>query len=64
MKCREALHSSMLKVVCSGSDMPVIDLSVVSMELAMECEGVDLIILEGMGRYGIIAECSDICKYS
>ncbi|GAX75016.1 hypothetical protein CEUSTIGMA_g2462.t1 [Chlamydomonas eustigma] len=47
---REALDSSRLKVVCSGSDLPVIDLSVVSKELAAECEGVDLVVLEGMGR--------------
>ena len=47
---RDALSTHRLRVVCSGSDDPVIDLSIVSEELASECSGVDLVILEGMGR--------------
>lgn len=39
-----------LKVVSTGSDIPVIDLDKVSDETCNECLDADLIILEGMGR--------------
>ncbi len=53
--CREALGSGQLRVVCSGSDLPVIDLTTVSEEMAAECASADLIVLEGMGRWGPVA---------
>jgi len=46
----EALDSKKLKVVSSGSDLPVIDLTRVSWELVDAARGADLIVLEGMGR--------------
>jgi len=46
----EALDSNKLKVVSSGSDLPVIDLTHVSSELVDAARGADLIVLEGMGR--------------
>lgn len=45
-----ALFNGALTVVASGNDLGVIDLSSVSPELAEACEGVDLVVLEGMGR--------------
>ncbi|OAE26615.1 hypothetical protein AXG93_4542s1360 [Marchantia polymorpha subsp. ruderalis] len=39
-----------LFVVNSGSDLPVLDLSHISPELAYACEDADLVVLEGMGR--------------
>ncbi|KAI8466830.1 MAG: hypothetical protein J3K34DRAFT_432423 [Monoraphidium minutum] len=45
-----ALAERTLRVVSSGNDLGVIDLSKVSLELASEAEGCDLVILEGMGR--------------
>lgn len=39
-----------LLVINSGSDLPVIDLSNISAELAYATEDVDLVVLEGMGR--------------
>jgi len=39
-----------LRVVSSGSDLPIIDLSMVSSGVVDEAEGADLIILQGMGR--------------
>ncbi|CAM6104325.1 unnamed protein product [Calypogeia fissa] len=39
-----------LLVINSGSDLPVIDLSAISQELAYATEDVDLIVIEGMGR--------------
>lgn len=39
-----------LLVVSSGNDMPVVDLSQVSQELAYVADDADLVILEGMGR--------------
>ena len=53
---REALSSGVLRVVCSGSDDPVIDLMNTSEELAAECDGVDLVILEGMGRCAVFVD--------
>lgn len=47
---REALGKNQLRVVCSGSDDPVIDLGDISEALAEECSDVDFVILEGMGR--------------
>ena len=44
------MSTGRLQAICSGSDLPVIDLEAVSAELAAECDGVDLVILEGMGR--------------
>ena len=45
-----ALDSKSLKVVASGSASPCLNLKSISEELALCCEGVDLIVLEGMGR--------------
>ena len=45
-----ALKEKRLRAVSSGSALPVIDLSDVSVDLADECEGVDLVVLDGMGR--------------
>ncbi|CAK9220477.1 unnamed protein product [Sphagnum troendelagicum] len=39
-----------LMVVNSGSDLPVMDLSSISPELAYAAEDADLVVLEGMGR--------------
>ena len=49
---REALADGRLELVPSGNDAPLIDLSAVSAELAEACDrqGVDLVVLEGMGR--------------
>ncbi len=46
----EAVASGLLRCIPSGNDLPVIDLAAVSEELSAECRGVDLVILEGMGR--------------
>ncbi|MEW5301087.1 MAG: hypothetical protein WDW36_003968 [Sanguina aurantia] len=45
-----ALHTGALSVMASGNLLPVIDLLRVSSELAAACVGVDLVVLEGMGR--------------
>ncbi|KAG2443788.1 hypothetical protein HXX76_002131 [Chlamydomonas incerta] len=42
--------SGRLRVVCSGSDMPVIDLSRLSEEAVAATADCDLVVLEGMGR--------------
>jgi uncharacterized protein with ATP-grasp and redox domains len=47
---REKVATGVLRVVNSGNDLPMIDLSEVSRECAAEAEGADLIVLEGMGR--------------
>lgn len=49
---REALADGRLRLIASGNDAPLIDLSAVSPELAQACgaAGVDLVVLEGMGR--------------
>jgi damage-control phosphatase, subfamily II, stand-alone protein len=47
---RSAVAVGRLRVVSSGSDQPGIDLRQVSMEVAAEAEGADLVVLEGMGR--------------
>ena len=44
------MQSGKLKVVSSGNWLPIIDLREVSAGLVEECEGVDLMVLEGMGR--------------
>lgn len=46
----EAVAAGRLRVVSSGSGLPVIDLSALSPGLAAACEGADLVVLEGMGR--------------
>eukprot|EP00850_Spirogloea_muscicola_P003914 SM000016S01902 [mRNA] locus=s16:418468:422079:- [translate_table: standard] len=46
----EALDAGRLLVVSSGNDLPVIDLSLISPELAFVADDADLIVLEGMGR--------------
>eukprot|EP00850_Spirogloea_muscicola_P026299 SM006552S20496 [mRNA] locus=s6552:223:811:+ [translate_table: standard] len=46
----EALDAGRLLVVSSGNDLPVIDLSSISPELAFVSDDADLIVLEGMGR--------------
>eukprot|EP00879_Flechtneria_rotunda_P008821 GHRR01009239.1.p1 GENE.GHRR01009239.1~~GHRR01009239.1.p1 ORF type:complete len:373 (+),score=125.77 GHRR01009239.1:739-1857(+) len=45
-----AWASKQLQIVNSGSDLPVIDLSKVSQQLADEAADADLLVLEGMGR--------------
>jgi hypothetical protein len=45
-----ALAERVLRVVSSGNDLGVIDLSEVSAEVAAEADGCDLVVLEGMGR--------------
>ncbi len=49
---REALETGRLTLVASGNNAPLIDLSRVSSELvwAVDAAGVDLVVLEGMGR--------------
>jgi len=44
------VDASQLMVVNSGSDVPVMDLSSISPELAYAAEDADLVVLEGMGR--------------
>jgi len=45
-----AIADGRLRVVASGSDMPVIDLRYLSDEIVDEAQDADLVILEGMGR--------------
>jgi len=45
-----ALADGRLRVVASGSDLPVIDLRRISPQLAAESAEADFVILEGMGR--------------
>ncbi|KAJ3133068.1 hypothetical protein HK101_004494 [Irineochytrium annulatum] len=47
---KNARTSRILKVVGTGSASPCIDLRRISDELAAEAKGVDLVVLEGMGR--------------
>jgi type II pantothenate kinase len=47
---REAVEGGRLRVVSSGSDLPVIDLSATSRALSEAAAGCDLVVLEGMGR--------------
>ena len=46
----EAIARGRLRVVSSGSDMPVIDLRYLSPEICAEAKDADLLVLEGMGR--------------
>lgn len=46
----KAVKDGRLRVVGSGSDLPVLDLRQVSPELAAESVDADLVIIEGMGR--------------
>ncbi|MCG8512000.1 MAG: ARMT1-like domain-containing protein, partial [Rhodospirillales bacterium] len=46
----QAMTDSRLTCVPSGNGAPLIDLSRISPELAAACEGIDLVVLEGMGR--------------
>jgi type II pantothenate kinase len=46
----EAVADGRLRVIASGSDLPVIDLRYISPELAAASAQADLVILEGMGR--------------
>ena len=45
-----AIADGRLRVVASGSDMPVIDLRYLSEEIVNEAKDADFVILEGMGR--------------
>lgn len=45
-----AVASKRLVVIPNGSGMPMIDLRSVSSDVVKECEGTDLLVLEGMGR--------------
>ena len=47
---KKAMDSDALKVISSGSDLPVIDLTKLSKKLCAEAKGADLIVMEGMGR--------------
>ncbi|KAF5826462.1 hypothetical protein DUNSADRAFT_3028 [Dunaliella salina] len=47
---RQASQEGKLAVVSSGSDLPVIDLRLLSQEVVDCAQDVDLVILEGMGR--------------
>lgn len=47
---REKVAAGALRVVSSGNDLPMIDLREVGRECAAEATGVDLVVLEGMGR--------------
>jgi len=47
---KDAIESGRLRVVASGSDMPVIDLRYLSKEIVEEARDADLVVLEGMGR--------------
>lgn len=47
---RDAIVGKRMRVVSSGSDMPVIDLRYLSAEACAEAETCDLLVLEGMGR--------------
>ena len=47
---RDAIVENRMRVVSSGSDMPVIDLRYLSTEACAEAENCDLLVLEGMGR--------------
>ncbi len=46
----ESAESGALQVVNSGSDLPIIDLSEISRDLAREAQDADLVVLQGMGR--------------
>jgi type II pantothenate kinase len=46
----QAVRNGRLRVVGSGSDLPVLDLRQVSPELAAESADADFVIIEGMGR--------------
>ncbi|EPS59987.1 hypothetical protein M569_14816, partial [Genlisea aurea] len=46
----EGVDCSRLLIVNSGNDLPVIDLTRVSPELAYAAEDADLVVMEGMGR--------------
>jgi type II pantothenate kinase len=47
---RDALADGRLRVLASGSDLPVIDLSKLSPSFCEAVAGAELVILEGMGR--------------
>lgn len=49
-KICDFVSRGVLRLVASGNDLPVIDLSVVSKDLCDEAETADLVVLEGMGR--------------
>jgi len=61
-----ALAEGRLRVLATGSDLPVIDLAQLSPYFCEQCEGCDLVILEGMGR-GIetnltaVFKCDALC---
>ncbi len=46
----KGVSTRQLQVVASGSGLPVIDLTQLSLELAEAGAGADLVVLEGMGR--------------
>ncbi len=45
-----ALDTDQLKLIPSGCELPLIDLSKVSDDVVAESDGVDFVVLEGMGR--------------
>ena len=51
-KLRDHIQSGTLKIIPSGSGLPVIDLSsdAISDEVHREAQDTDLLVLEGMGR--------------
>lgn len=46
----EAIRDGRLELVPSGNDAPLIYMNQISPELAEACDGVDLLVIEGMGR--------------
>lgn len=46
----KAVADQRLKIISSGNDLPVIDLTKLSEELVTHAKDADLIVLEGMGR--------------
>lgn len=47
---RDAMADGRMRVIASGSDLPVIDLRFLSPALVEAARGADLVVLEGMGR--------------
>ena len=46
----EAVNNKRLRAVPSGNGLPVIDLRLIDERLVAECDGVDLLAIQGMGR--------------
>jgi type II pantothenate kinase len=46
----KAFEKEELQVVATGSGAPCLDLTRISEEVALACQDVDLVMIEGMGR--------------